>query len=152
MLRHGVWLIALAACRPGPSTSSSPRAPVSLVTTAERSNWVKTGHYDEAVALCHDFAHAYQGVTCDEIGRTSEDRPIVALHISRHPDRGAPVIYVQAGIHAGEIEGKDAGFWFFRDLLDGKVAPGALEVVDVVFVPVINPDGHERFGPNNRPN
>ena len=63
-----------------------------------------------------------------------------------------PVIYIQAGIHAGEIEGKDAGFWFLRDLLDGKVAPGALEVVDVVFVPVVNPDGHERFGRWNRPN
>ena len=37
------------------------------------------------------------------------------------------MIYVQAGIHAGEIEGKDAGFWFLRDLLDGKVAPGALD-------------------------
>ena len=39
-----------------------------------------------------------------------------------------------------------------RDLLDGKVCPGALDAVDVVFVPVVNPDGHERFGPNNRPN
>src|SRR5678816_1143012 len=61
-------------------------------------------------------------------------------------------MYIPAGIHAGEIEGKDAGFWFLRDLLDGKVAPGALDAVDVVFIPVVNPDGHERFGPNNRPN
>ncbi|MBA2543358.1 MAG: peptidase M14, partial [Deltaproteobacteria bacterium] len=34
----------------------------------------------------------------------------------------------------------------------GKVAPGVLDVVSVVFVPVLNPDGHERFGPNHRPN
>ena len=59
---------------------------------------------------------------------------------------------MQGGIHAGEIEGKDAGFLALRDLLDGKVAPGALDAVTLVFVPVFNPDGHERFGPNNRPN
>ena len=30
--------------------------------------------------------------------------------------------------------------------------PGVLGQVTVVFVPVFNVDGHERFGPNNRPN
>ncbi|HEX3760308.1 MAG TPA: hypothetical protein VHW23_16440 [Kofleriaceae bacterium] len=31
-------------------------------------------------------------------------------------------------------------------------APGALDAGDVLFIPVVNPDGQERFGPNNRPN
>jgi hypothetical protein len=123
---------------------------VPLVTTGETSGYLKTGRYAEAEQLCHDIASAYAGVRCEEVGRTAEDRPIVAVHISR--GKGRPTLYLQGGIHAGEIEGKDAGFWFLRDLLDGKVAPGALDAVDVVFVPVINPDGHERFGPNNRPN
>ncbi len=129
---------------------AAPRPRPVLVTTAERSRYRTTGRYDEAIRLCHDFARAYPGVGCDEIGRTVEDRPIVALRIVRRA--GAPFIYVQAGIHAGEIEGKDAGWWFLRDLLEGKVAPGALDAVNVVFVPVMNPDGHERFGPNQRPN
>jgi hypothetical protein len=119
-----------------------------LVTTAEQSGYIKTGRYDEAVALCKDFARAYAHVTCDEIGRTVEDRPVVALRYAA--DSARPYIYIQAGIHAGEIEGKDAGFWFMRDFLDGKV-PGR-DVLNVVFVPVMNPDGHERFGPHNRPN
>jgi hypothetical protein len=133
----------LAAC-----TAAGPRP--ALVTTAETTQYVRTGRYDEAVRLCHDFARVYAEARCDHIGTTGEGRPLVALHVSRGPSR--PTIYIQAGIHAGEIEGKDAGFWFLRDLLDGKVAPGALDVVDVVFVPVVNPDGHERFGPNYRPN
>jgi hypothetical protein len=131
----------------GGCSARGPRP--SLITTAEATRYVQTGRYDEALRLCQDFARAYARVRCHRIGATGEGRPIVALHIGRG-DR--PAIYLQAGIHAGEIEGKDAGFWFLRDLLDGKVAPGALEVVDVVFVPVVNPDGHERFGPNNRPN
>lgn len=134
----------LAAC----TAASRPRP--DLVTAAERSQYTRTGRYDETIRLCHDFARTYPHVRCDTIGQTGEGRPILALRIARHAD--LPVIYLQAGIHAGEIEGKDAGFWFLRDLLDGKVAPGALDHVSIAFVPVMNPDGHERFGPNHRPN
>src|SRR5258708_28315679 len=66
--------------------------------------------------------------------------------------KGRPVVFLQGGIHAGEIDGKDAGFWFLRQLLEGKAVPGALSKTTVVFVPVFNVDGHERFGPYNRPN
>ena len=148
-MRHAlVGLLVLAACPSARSTT--PREAPQLVTTAERSQWKRTGPYDEAIRLCRDFARAYPGVGCEEVGRTGEDRPIVVLRIARKAN--LPAVYIQAGIHAGEIEGKDAGFWFLRDLLDGKVAPGALDHVSVVFLPVVNPDGHERTSPNNRPN
>jgi hypothetical protein len=142
-----IALLALAACHAAAPRARVPPPP----TTAETSHFARTGHYDEAIALCHAYADAYPNVSCDELGRTGEGRPIVAVHVGR---AGAPkpMIYVQAGIHAGEIEGKDAGFMLLRDLLDGKIAPGALDRVDVLFVPCINPDGHERFGKNNRPN
>lgn len=143
VLSFGVVFGIAAGC-----ASRGPRA--SLVTTGERTRYATTGRYAEAVQLCRDFARAYAGVHCDEIGRTGQDRPIVAVRIARRP--GLPVVMIEAGIHAGEIEGKDAGFAFLRDLLDGKVAPGALDAVAVVFVPVINPDGHERFGANHRVN
>jgi len=140
-----VGLVFVSACATG---GGGPHGP--LVTTAERTQYVRTGRYDEAVQLCRDFARAYAGVHCDEIGTTGEGRRIVMLRVQRAA--GLPVLYIQGGIHAGEIEGKDAGFAFVRDMLDGKVAPGALAAVTILFVPVINPDGHERFGPNNRPN
>lgn len=136
---------AMVAC-----SASAARPQLDLTSTAERSKFARTGRYAEAVKLCEDFERAYPQVSCDEIGRTVQDRPLVALSIVRDPR--LPVIYVQAGIHPGEIEGKDAGFAFLRDLLDGKVARGALDAVSIVFVPVLNPDGHERFGPNHRPN
>ena len=121
-----------------------------LETTAQRADFRITGRYDEAISLCLAFEAAYDDVHCDTIGTTAEGRRIVALRIAR--SASAPYVYFEGGIHAGEIEGKDAGFWFLRDLLDGKVAPGALDHVSVLFVPVINPDGHERWGKNNRPN
>jgi hypothetical protein len=39
-----------------------------------------------------------------------------------------------------------------RQVLDGERAKETLKRVTFVFVPVFNVDGHERFGPNNRPN
>jgi hypothetical protein len=75
-----------------------------------------------------------------------------ALDADAARSRGIPVVLVQGGIHAGEIDGKDAGFLALRDLLEGDAAPGALARQVIVFVPVLNVDGHERFGAWNRPN
>src|SRR3546814_9212396 len=63
-----------------------------------------------------------------------------------------PVLLVQGGIHAGESDGKDAGFLALRQALEGEAAPGALDRQVLLFVPVFNVDGHERFGRWNRPN
>ena len=59
---------------------------------------------------------------------------------------------VQGGIHAGEIDGKDAGFLALREALENRAANGALDKQVLIFVPVFNIDGHERFGKWNRPN
>src|SRR5689334_20923339 len=128
-MRNALVALAIvsAACS-GPEPARS--APV-LMTTAERTQYASTGRYAEVEQLCRDFAAAYTGVTCDVLGRTGMDRPIVAVRVEKRPN--LPVIYIQGGIHAGEIEGKDAGFAALRDLLDGKLAPGALDAVAIVF-------------------
>ena len=133
----------------------------SLLTEAEKSGYRRTGRYDEVLRLCGDFQAASPGqVRCLTFGKTPEGRPMVALVVSadgaftpedtRAKNRSALVI--QGGIHAGEIEGKDAIFVALRELLSGKMAPGVLGKVTVVFVPIFNIDGAERFGPGNRPN
>ncbi len=143
---------AQAACGGAGLGDGAPAPRPDLATEAERSGWIRTGRHEEAVRLCHDFAAAFpERARCDRFGATPEGRALVALVVGR-PDPRRPVILVQAGIHAGEIEGKDAGFWLIRDLLEGRVARGALDAVTVVFVPIFNADGHERFGRNNRPN
>lgn len=131
-----------------------------LTTTSERSGWLATGRHAEAVRLCHDFAIAYPAAArCETFGTSSTGRELVALVLSRHgfdpaadARAGRPVLLIEAGIHAGEIEGKDAGFWLARDLVTGAALPELLDAATVVFVPIFNVDGHERFGANNRPN
>ena len=132
-----------------------------LVTHAERSGFVETGRYAETIALCDAFAARYPAaVRCETFGTTPEQRPMKLLVVSTAgvftPEaaraRGLPVTLVQGGIHAGEIDGKDAGFLALRQLLEGEVAPGVLDRQVLLFVPVFNVDGHERFRAWNRPN
>jgi hypothetical protein len=144
-----------------PALLTALLAQAPLTTTAERSNWTRTGRYSEVEALCRAFPQAFPGkVRCDTYGTTPEGRPLLVLAASADgtltpaaaAKKARPVVFFQGGIHAGEIDGKDAGFWLLRDLLAGKALPGVLQQVTAVFVPVVNVDGHERFGPNNRPN
>ena len=132
-----------------------------LTTVAERSGFTETGRLDEVQALCAAFPRAFPGkVKCEPFGTTPLGRPMLVFVASADgtfaPEvaqkKNRPVLFLQGGIHAGEIDGKDAGFWLLRDVLEGKVLPGVLAKVTLVFVPIFNVDGHERFGPNQRPN
>jgi hypothetical protein len=65
--------------------------------------------------------------------------------------QGRPTLLVQAGIHAGEIDGKDAGLMLLRDIaFRGKAS--LLDRANLLFVPIFNADGHERSSEWNRPN
>src|SRR5436190_8789900 len=151
---------ALAAALLGAALAAAA-ANETLTTAAERSQFRSTGRYPEVLQLCAAFEKAHPGVVrCVTFGRTPESRPMVALVASRTGAltgeearrRKIPVVLVQGGIHAGEIDGKDAGFLALREILDGRAAKGSLEKSVLVFVPVFNVDGHERFGRWNRPN
>ncbi|MEO8011678.1 MAG: M14 family metallopeptidase, partial [Dokdonella sp.] len=131
------------------------------ITEAERSGFTLTGRYQEVTDLCASYASAYaRTVRCVEFGRSPQGRPMHALIASTDStltpelarERKRPVLLVQGGIHAGEIDGKDAGFLALRELLEETAAKGALGKITLVFVPVFNVDGHERFDAWNRPN
>ena len=155
--------VAVLACIAAAPLFAAPAAPAraGLTTVAERSGFVRTGRYEEVIALCDAFAKAYpEAVRCIDFGTTPEHRPMKALVVSRTGALTAeaaragklPVVLMQGGIHAGEIDGKDAGFLALRELLDDQQDPGVLDKQVFVFVPVFNVDGHERFAAWNRPN
>ncbi|WP_219133931.1 M14 family metallopeptidase [Janthinobacterium sp. UMAB-60] len=161
MLRHVLLSAAMLSLFAVNAHAARDMRQFSLKTAAEYSGFQQTGRYEEVEALCQRFEeHHPQQVRCFEFGRTPENRPMLALAVSNTgaltPDEAArrklPVLLVQGGIHAGEIDGKDAGFLALREVLEGKAAPGVLDKQVLLFVPVFNVDGHERFGQWNRPN
>jgi hypothetical protein len=159
-MRHALALSCLLAGLPVLAPAATPSGP-DLTTVAERSGFLRTGRYEEVVALCDAFARAFpDAVHCETFGTTPEGRPMKLLVVTRSgaftPQAAAarhlPVLLVQGGIHAGEIDGKDAGFLALRQVLEQQAAPGTLEKQVWLFVPVFNADGHERFRAWNRPN
>lgn len=151
-------LLAVPSALPASTTATAPGP---LATVAERSGFQRTGRYDEVPVLAAAFQQRWPDrVSTVQFGTTPEGRPMQLLVVTatgafdpaEARRRKLPVVLVQGGIHAGEVDGKDAGFLALREVLEGKAAPGVLDKVVWLFVPVFNVDGHERFGAWNRPN
>ena len=85
-------------------------------------------------------------------GHSPEGRPIRLVVVSREgastPEElqrnGRPTILAQGGIHAGEIDGSDAGMMLIRDLTVTGKLEGLLDRVNLLLIPVLNVDGHAR--------
>ncbi|OYW30491.1 MAG: carboxypeptidase [Caulobacter sp. 12-67-6] len=93
-------------------------------------------------------------IRIEDFGVSPEGRPIYAVIASKDGaklDPGKPLLLAQAGIHPGEIDGKDAGMMLLRDMaFNGK--DGLLDKVNLVLIPILSVDGHERASAYSRPN
>ena len=93
-------------------------------------------------------------IRIEQFGVSPQGRPIYAVIASKDGkafDPKKPVLMVQAGIHPGEIDGKDAGMMLLRDIaFYGK--DGLLDRVNLILIPILSVDGHERASPYSRPN
>jgi murein tripeptide amidase MpaA len=93
-------------------------------------------------------------IRIEEFGVSPEGRPIYAVIASRDRatlDPSKPVLLAQAGIHPGEIDGKDAGMMLLRDIAFGDKG-GLIDRVNLVLIPILSVDGHERASAYSRPN
>ena len=91
------------------------------------------------------------------IGKTVEGREIPLVIFSDPPvsdPRAAaklhkPVVLVQANIHAGEVEGKEALMMLSRRITHGDLRPLLKDLV-ILFIPDYNADGNEKIALENR--
>lgn len=155
------WLCALAwllsagtACAAVPATST-------WITPAEAAHFRTTPDYAATLAYLQRLARAAPDrIRLETFGTTPEGRPMTVVVASGsgtftpQAARAAhrPVVLLQAGIHAGEIEGKDAGLMLLRDFAVAGKYPHLLDHAVLVFIPVFNVDGHEHASPYNRIN
>ncbi len=65
---------------------------------------------------------------------------------------GRPIVFIQANIHAGEVEGKEAILAVLRRLSQAGPS-GVLGKIVLIVAPIYNADGNEKWGPvaRNRP-
>jgi hypothetical protein len=131
-----------------------------MQTHAELTNYRQTPNYADTIAFAQQLANATLAIEYRSFGHSGQGRELPLLIASETQtftpeaarEQGKAVVLIQACIHSGEPDGKDAGFALLRDIAITKTAAGILENVVLLFMPIYNTDGHERSTPYNRIN
>ncbi len=129
-------------------------------TEYEISGCVASPDYAHTLDYCRRLAVASPMIRMLSMGITPQGRNIPLLVVSKDSlttfesvrNGQRPVVLIQAGIHAGEIDGKDAGLMLLRDIAITGSLRHLVDNVIILFLPIFNLDGHERRGPYNRIN
>ena len=150
--------------RAGPASlagSGAGRSCMAQTTRAERTDYRETSTYADVLAFLDSLERAGAGV---RIGTLADERRGTSGALgarcrarwSANPSEahrsGKPVVWLQANIHAGEVEGKEAAQMLLRDLTRGPLRP-LLDSLVLIVVPIYNTDGNEHWAPGeeNRP-
>lgn len=130
-------------------------------TLAEAAQFKTTPSYADTRAYLERLAAAAPGTLhLTRFGVSPEGRDLILVVAASGGEftpeaarkSGKEIVFVQAGIHAGEIEGKDAGLMLLRDLsVTGKL-PHLLDHAILLYAPIFNVDGHENSSAYNRIN
>lgn len=155
-----LMLVALLPCQKLMAQSTSMNVPNEWETHAERTQYRETPRYDETLAYARKLAAASPLIRVQSFGKSGQKRELPLIVAATNKTftaqtarrAGKAVVLVQACIHAGESDGKDAGLALLRDIAITKTRLSLLDHVVVLFIPIYNTDGHERFSAFNRIN
>ena len=159
MIVRRAWLVVLwAVIVTGAHATGSQD---NWTTPAEAAQFRTTPSYAQTLAYLQRLQQTAPGkIKLETFGMTPQGRPMTVVIASDDgsftPDAARAahkaVVLVQAGIHPGEIEGKDAGLMLLRDIAVSGRYPHLLDHVVLIYIPVYNVDGHEHSSPYNRIN
>lgn len=129
-----------------------------LLSVAEKSDYTSTSKHSDVMDFINNLQKQHPTyLRIENITQTTEGFD-VPLMIMANPLPECPedvgdrmVIYIQANIHAGEVEGKEAVQMLSRDLLLDPKSEIMKNAV-LLFVPILNVDGNEKISTNNRRN
>src|SRR5690242_11602639 len=123
--------------------SASPTHPL---TRAEATNYLETSRHADVMRFIAELAgRSDRRLSVTNFGLSPEGRELPLLILSaqglRTPEEarraGLPVVLVINGIHAGEVEGKEASLMLARDLLNAPEG-GLLEQLTLLIVQLFN--------------
>ena len=130
-----------------------------LITPFELSGGTRSATLAETRDWFKKLEKLSKNVQLVNMGLSAEGREMLLVKVSSddhfkygtitNSDR--PTVLIQAGIHSGEIDGKDAGMMLLRDIAVGNKS-GLLKGINILFIPILNIDGHERASEYGRIN
>ena len=131
---------------------------MSPLTRAEASHYEETSlHADVMAFIAVLAARKDRRLHITSIGSSPQGRDLPLLVLSAHGfttpaesrRAGIPIVLIQSGIHAGEVEGKEGCLMLARDLLTGHDGE-LLAHLTLLVLPLFNPDGNDAIDPGNR--
>jgi hypothetical protein len=137
-------------------SSGSAQQP-DLRTRAEMTNYEETSTYADVERVMAGLVASSPLVHTESFGKTEQGRELPLMVISdpkvSTPEAarklGRPLVFVQANIHAGEVEGKEAILMLARRLVSGDLKPLTKQLV-LLIAPDYNADGNENVNVQNR--
>jgi hypothetical protein len=125
------------------------------LTRPERTNYAETSLYTDVVMFIDSLKLLGAKIESGSLGKTNEGRDLLYVIASKPlittPAEarrlGRPVAYIQANIHSGEVEGKEAMLAMLRDLLF-DTRPNVLDSIVLIVQPNYNADGNEKLAEN----
>jgi Zinc carboxypeptidase len=126
-------------------------------TRAEITNYEETSSYADVTRVINGLVATSKIVHTESFGKTEEGRDLPLMVIADPKvttpaaarKLGRPLVFVQANIHAGEVEGKEAVLMLARRLVSGDLRPLTRQLV-ILIAPDYNADGNEKFNVMNR--
>jgi hypothetical protein len=136
---------------PPAAPASGPR------TTAEATDYAATSTYADVLAFIRDLQKLSPLVRVETIDTTTEGRAVPLLVVGKPVPEGPLavrrdkriVVYIEANIHAGEVEGKESSLMLARDIVLDPKTP-YLDRIVLLVAPIFNADGNDKMDPRNR--
>ncbi len=128
-----------------------------LKSRAEQTNYEETSRYEDVMRFIGELQKRTDKLRVESFGKTEEGRDLPLMIFADPPvtqpreaiASGKPVIFIQANIHAGEVEGKEAMLHVARRISTGDLR-SLLNNLIILIAPIYNVDGNERISMNNR--
>ena len=128
-----------------------------LKSHAEQTNYEETSRYEDVMRFIGELQKRTDKLRVESFGKTEEGRDLPLMIFADPPiaqprearDSGKPVVFIQANIHAGEVEGKEASLRLARRIATGDLRP-LLDNLIILIAPIYNADGNEKISLNNR--
>ena len=129
-----------------------------LTTLFEKTHGKESDDYDSTIQFCKMLDEESDIVKLTSIGQSAQGRDIPLIIVNKDKvfdirtikNSESTVLLVQACIHPGEPDGKDAGLMLIRDIITKPEMKLLTDKVVILFLPILNPDGYENKSIYNR--
>ncbi len=158
LMGSALWITAGLLVSIPASGAAQAQAPAGgPKTVAESTGYAATSTYAEVMSYVRELQKLSPLIHLEWVCTTAEGRNVPLLVIGK-PTPLEPlalrsdkriVVYIQANIHAGEVEGKEASLMLARDILLDPKLP-YLDKIVLLIAPIFNADGNDKMSPDNR--